>query len=162
MAAKQEVITEAAEGVVPVSNRARAPSAGVALQNPPPRMSRMSPWSPRPRSGLARWKFSMSEGSRMSRAATHDLSSGPYPSQSSRYWSWPPRCLICWWSIYIQQWLLALSIGVSIQVDQFEERDMEGGRDPVISRKFKLVRDLIYLFNYFKWANIPGAELPAQ
>ncbi len=32
MAAKQEVITEAAEGVVPVSTRARAPSAGVALQ----------------------------------------------------------------------------------------------------------------------------------
>ncbi len=31
MAAKQEVITEAAEGVVPVSTRARAPSAGVAL-----------------------------------------------------------------------------------------------------------------------------------
>ncbi len=36
MAAKQEVITEAAEGVVPVSTQARAPSAGVALQNPPP------------------------------------------------------------------------------------------------------------------------------
>ncbi len=35
MAAKQEVITEAAEGVVPVSTQARAPSAGVALQNPP-------------------------------------------------------------------------------------------------------------------------------
>ncbi len=31
MAAKQEVITEAAEGVVPVSTQARAPSAGVAL-----------------------------------------------------------------------------------------------------------------------------------
>ncbi len=31
MAAKQEVITEVAEGVVTVSTRARAPSAGVAL-----------------------------------------------------------------------------------------------------------------------------------
>lgn len=32
MAAKQEVITEAAEGVAPVRTRARAPSAGMALQ----------------------------------------------------------------------------------------------------------------------------------
>ncbi len=35
MAAKQEVVTEAAEGVVPVSTRARAPSAGMELKNPP-------------------------------------------------------------------------------------------------------------------------------
>ncbi len=35
MAAKQEVTIEEAEGAVTVSTWARAPSAGVALQNPP-------------------------------------------------------------------------------------------------------------------------------
>ncbi len=33
MAAKQEVVTEAAEGVVPVSTQARAASAGVTLHS---------------------------------------------------------------------------------------------------------------------------------
>ncbi|KAL0152276.1 hypothetical protein M9458_051999 [Cirrhinus mrigala] len=37
MAAKQEVTSEAAEGAATVSQWVRAPSAGVALQNPPPR-----------------------------------------------------------------------------------------------------------------------------
>ncbi len=52
---------------------------------------------PRPlgagRLGWAWWKSLMRDGSRMSSLFAHDLSSGPYPSQSMRYWSRPPHRL---------------------------------------------------------------------
>ncbi|KAK3534933.1 hypothetical protein QTP70_002015 [Hemibagrus guttatus] len=51
--------------------------------------------------------------------------------------------------------------GVSIRVEQFEEGNMEGGRDTIISRKLQLVSDLINLFQDFKWAYIPWTQLPA-
>ncbi len=50
---------------------------------------------------------------------------------------------------------------VSIQVDGFEEGDMERGRDTVVSRKLQLVSDLINSLKNLKKANIPWTELPA-
>ncbi len=38
---------------------------------------------------------------------------------------------------------------------------MTGRRDPIVSRKLKLVSDLINTFENLKRANIPRAELPA-
>ncbi len=38
---------------------------------------------------------------------------------------------------------------------------MKGRRDPIVSRKLKLVSDLINTFENLKRANIPRAELPA-
>ncbi len=38
---------------------------------------------------------------------------------------------------------------------------MKGKRDPIVSRKLKLVSDLINTFENLKRANIPRAELPA-
>lgn len=45
------------------------------------------------RPGWARWKSSVSEGSRISAASTQERSSGPYPSQSTRYWKRDLTCL---------------------------------------------------------------------
>ncbi len=42
-------------------------------------------------SGWSLWKSVVNEGSRISSALTHDCSSGPYPSQSTRYWRNLPR-----------------------------------------------------------------------
>ncbi len=43
------------------------------------------------RLGKFEWNSSIRAGSRMSSLGIHDLSSGPYPSQSTRYSSRPPR-----------------------------------------------------------------------
>ncbi len=54
-------------------------------------------------SGCDLWNSSVRAGSRMSLALTQDLSSGPYPSQSTRYWSIPPwrresRSYLTWYA----------------------------------------------------------------
>lgn len=43
------------------------------------------------RSGCVAWKAVRKAGSRISSLGTQDLSSGPYPSQSTRYSRWPAR-----------------------------------------------------------------------
>ncbi len=162
MAAKQEVTAE--EGLT-VKTQARAPSAGVVLQNPPPpppsrsdscHSTWTSPWS---------WRWTVGPGSMKflyewrvqnirSRYPWSLLWSVALPVHQvlkptpSTPWVQQQIHPISWQSVNVQRrwWLLGLSVGVGIRVDRFEERDMKRWRDAVVSRKLKLICDLIYLF----------------
>lgn len=46
-------------------------------------------------------------------------------------------------------------------VDRFQEGDMKGRRDLIMSRKLYMVRTRVNLTLYFERTHIPRAELPA-